>query len=45
MEREQALTIVKKQLTEHRYQHTLGVTDTAIILAKQYGVDETGSDA
>jgi predicted HD superfamily hydrolase involved in NAD metabolism len=40
MEREQALTIVKKQLTEHRFQHTLGVTDTAIILAKQYGVDE-----
>ncbi|MCQ6278176.1 bis(5'-nucleosyl)-tetraphosphatase (symmetrical) YqeK [Bacillus sp. EB600] len=40
MEREQALTIVKNQLTEHRYQHTLGVTDTAITLAKQYGVDE-----
>jgi predicted HD superfamily hydrolase involved in NAD metabolism len=40
MEREQALIIVKKQLTEHRYQHTLGVADTAILLAKQYGVDE-----
>lgn len=40
MEREQALKIVKKQLTEHRYQHTLGVTDTAILLAKQYGADE-----
>lgn len=40
MEREQALKIVKEQLTEHRYQHTLGVADTAIILAKQFGVDE-----
>lgn len=40
MERNEALTIVKKQLTEHRYLHTLGVAETAMILAKQYGVDE-----
>lgn len=40
MEREQALKIVKEQLTDHRYQHTLGVMETAIALAKQYGADE-----
>ncbi|EKN64388.1 metal dependent phosphohydrolase [Neobacillus bataviensis LMG 21833] len=40
MEREKALELVKKQLTEHRYQHTLGVMETAITLAAQYGVDE-----
>jgi predicted HD superfamily hydrolase involved in NAD metabolism len=40
MEREQALKTVKEQLTDHRYQHTLGVMETAITLAKQYGADE-----
>lgn len=40
MEREHALTIVKQQLTEHRYQHTLGVAETAVMLAKRYGVNE-----
>ena len=40
MEREAALKIVKEQLTDHRYQHTLGVMETAISLAKQYGADE-----
>jgi predicted HD superfamily hydrolase involved in NAD metabolism len=40
MEREQALKMVKIQLTEHRYQHTLGVMETAISLARKYGVDE-----
>lgn len=40
MEREEALKLVKAQLTEHRYQHTLGVMETAISLAKQYGADE-----
>lgn len=39
MERQEALTIVKKQLTERRYQHTIGVMETAIKLAKQYGAD------
>jgi predicted HD superfamily hydrolase involved in NAD metabolism len=40
MEREVALRLVKVQLTDHRYQHTLGVMETAITLAKQYGADE-----
>ncbi|NHC39409.1 HD domain-containing protein [Bacillus sp. MM2020_1] len=40
MEREEALKLVKVQLTDHRYQHTLGVMETAIALAKQYGGDE-----
>ncbi|WP_210366914.1 bis(5'-nucleosyl)-tetraphosphatase (symmetrical) YqeK [Bacillus sp. REN3] len=39
MERKEALDIVKGQLTEHRYQHTLGVMETAIKLAGKYGVD------
>ena len=39
MEREQALKIVKAQLTEHRYQHTIGVMETAIKLADKYGED------
>ncbi|WP_147532427.1 bis(5'-nucleosyl)-tetraphosphatase (symmetrical) YqeK [Bacillus marasmi] len=39
MNRENALQIVKTQLTEHRYQHTLGVMESAIELAKQYGAD------
>lgn len=40
MKREKALAIVKEQLTEHRYKHTLGVMETAIKLAKKYGADE-----
>lgn len=40
MNRETALSIVKDQLTEHRYQHTVGVMETAIILASRYGADE-----
>ncbi|WP_079509821.1 bis(5'-nucleosyl)-tetraphosphatase (symmetrical) YqeK [Mesobacillus jeotgali] len=39
MEREQALRIVKPQLTEHRYVHTLGVMETALRLAEKYGAD------
>jgi predicted HD superfamily hydrolase involved in NAD metabolism len=39
MERNEALKIVKEQLTEHRYQHTLGVVETAIQLAEKYGAD------
>ncbi|MBB6445954.1 bis(5'-nucleosyl)-tetraphosphatase (symmetrical) YqeK [Bacillus benzoevorans] len=39
MKREKALDIVKKQLTKHRYEHTLGVMDTAVYLAEKYGVD------
>ncbi|MGG3563789.1 bis(5'-nucleosyl)-tetraphosphatase (symmetrical) YqeK [Neobacillus rhizosphaerae] len=40
MEREKALQLVKVQLTEHRYQHTIGVMETAITLAKRFGADE-----
>ncbi|MFT4412709.1 bis(5'-nucleosyl)-tetraphosphatase (symmetrical) YqeK [Fredinandcohnia humi] len=40
MERKKALELVEKQLTEHRYQHTLGVMETAIELAQRYNVDE-----
>jgi predicted HD superfamily hydrolase involved in NAD metabolism len=39
MEREVALQTVKEQLTDHRYQHTIGVMDTAIVLAERYGAD------
>lgn len=44
MDRVTALGIVKPQLTGRRYQHTIRVTDTAIELAKQYGVDEEKSE-
>lgn len=40
MNREEMLTIVRKQLTKERYIHTLGVVETALWLAKQYGVDQ-----
>lgn len=40
MKREQALEIVKKQLTKHRYEHTLGVMETALQLAETYGADK-----
>jgi predicted HD superfamily hydrolase involved in NAD metabolism len=44
MERQKALDIVKLQLTEHRYQHTLGVMETAISLAEKYGADVTKAE-
>jgi predicted HD superfamily hydrolase involved in NAD metabolism len=40
MDRNLALLKVKEQLTEHRYHHTLGVMETAIMLAKKYGANE-----
>jgi predicted HD superfamily hydrolase involved in NAD metabolism len=39
MERNQALDRVKKELTEHRFTHTLGVLETATRLAERYGAD------
>ncbi|MCH1625008.1 bis(5'-nucleosyl)-tetraphosphatase (symmetrical) YqeK [Fredinandcohnia quinoae] len=39
MDRNKALGIVKQQLTEHRYLHTIGVMETAIELANKYGAD------
>ncbi|MFB5662133.1 bis(5'-nucleosyl)-tetraphosphatase (symmetrical) YqeK [Alteribacillus sp. HJP-4] len=44
MNRHNALAIVKKQLTEHRYIHTLGVTDTAIELAERAAVDPSKAE-
>ncbi|WP_404428779.1 bis(5'-nucleosyl)-tetraphosphatase (symmetrical) YqeK [Sutcliffiella horikoshii] len=40
MNREKALRLVKEQLTERRYIHTIGVMEAAIELAERYGVDE-----
>ncbi|MEH7124065.1 bis(5'-nucleosyl)-tetraphosphatase (symmetrical) YqeK [Bacillus sp. JJ1773] len=39
MDRESALQIVKKQLTDHRYHHTIGVMETALVLAEKYGAN------
>ena len=39
MNREKALALVKGQLTEKRYIHTIGVMETSIALAKRYGAD------
>ncbi len=39
MDRETALAVVKEQLTDHRYVHTVGVMETAIKLADRYGAD------
>ncbi|MBP0723753.1 bis(5'-nucleosyl)-tetraphosphatase (symmetrical) YqeK [Bacillus sp. RG28] len=40
MNREDALKAVQSKLTNQRYTHTIGVMETAIKLAKQYGADE-----
>lgn len=39
MNREKALQIVKEQMTEHRYVHTIGVMETAITLANRFHGD------
>ncbi|WP_026693928.1 bis(5'-nucleosyl)-tetraphosphatase (symmetrical) YqeK [Peribacillus kribbensis] len=39
MNREQALELVKAQITDKRYQHTLGVAESALALARKYGAD------
>ncbi|WP_408006860.1 bis(5'-nucleosyl)-tetraphosphatase (symmetrical) YqeK [Pseudalkalibacillus sp. A8] len=39
MTKDEALKIVKEQLTDHRYQHTIGVMDTAIRLAGRFRAD------
>ncbi|WP_100372217.1 bis(5'-nucleosyl)-tetraphosphatase (symmetrical) YqeK [Bacillus sp. FJAT-45037] len=39
MEKDQALELVRPHLTEHRYQHTLGVVETAKELAARFGAD------
>ncbi|MCA1056217.1 bis(5'-nucleosyl)-tetraphosphatase (symmetrical) YqeK [Rossellomorea aquimaris] len=40
MDRQKALELVKEQLTDHRYIHTCGVMETAILLARRFGADE-----
>ncbi|WP_100406724.1 bis(5'-nucleosyl)-tetraphosphatase (symmetrical) YqeK [Bacillus solitudinis] len=40
MERSKALEIVKPHLTAHRYEHTLGVIETAVELAERVGVNK-----
>ncbi|GAB7386613.1 bis(5'-nucleosyl)-tetraphosphatase (symmetrical) YqeK [Bacillaceae bacterium] len=39
MHRDQWLALVRKELPEQRYQHTLGVVETAVRLAEKYGAD------
>jgi predicted HD superfamily hydrolase involved in NAD metabolism len=39
MHQNEALQLVKAQITEKRYVHTLGVMETAIELAKRYGAN------
>jgi predicted HD superfamily hydrolase involved in NAD metabolism len=39
MDRNEALERVRAELTDHRYQHTIGVMETAILLAKDNGAD------
>lgn len=39
MDRAKALVLVKEQLTDKRYEHTVGVMETAVQLAEKYGVD------
>lgn len=39
MNRNEALQLVKVQITEKRYVHTLGVAETAVQLAKRFGAD------
>ncbi|MCM3761546.1 bis(5'-nucleosyl)-tetraphosphatase (symmetrical) YqeK [Alkalihalobacillus oceani] len=40
MKREEALQRIKPHLTEHRYVHTLGVLESALMLAERYGADQ-----
>lgn len=40
VDRQEALEIVKEKLKPKRYEHTIRVMDTAVSLAKHYGVNE-----
>ncbi len=40
MKREQLLEAVQQQITKHRYEHTLGVMNTAVALAAKYGANK-----
>lgn len=39
MNREELLSKVKEQMTDHRFMHTLGVAATAVALAERFGAD------
>lgn len=39
MEKDKALQVIEQQLPPHRYIHTVGVLETALTLAQQYGAD------
>lgn len=39
MNREELLSKVKEQMTDHRFIHTLGVASTAVALAERFGAD------
>lgn len=44
MNRDELMQIVKQQMPEHRWRHTLGVAETASRLAQQYGGDSVKAD-
>ncbi|GGK18236.1 hypothetical protein GCM10010965_09120 [Caldalkalibacillus thermarum] len=45
LNREEMFAQVKKVLTPHRYQHTIGVWQTAVRLAERYGADVEKAEA
>jgi predicted HD superfamily hydrolase involved in NAD metabolism len=44
MDREQLMEAVKSQMPERRWNHTLGVMETAVKLAERYGADPVKAD-
>jgi predicted HD superfamily hydrolase involved in NAD metabolism len=44
MNRDRMLDKVKEQMTDHRFQHTIGVAATAVSLAQKYGADDEKAD-
>jgi len=44
MDREQLIETVRTQMPEKRWQHTLGVMETAVVLARRFGADPLKAD-
>ncbi|MVO99495.1 MULTISPECIES: bis(5'-nucleosyl)-tetraphosphatase (symmetrical) YqeK [Paenibacillus] len=44
MDREQMIRIVRENMPERRWKHTLGVMETSVILARLYGEDENRAE-
>ncbi|MFE6795857.1 bis(5'-nucleosyl)-tetraphosphatase (symmetrical) YqeK [Paenibacillus chitinolyticus] len=44
MNREEMMKTVKEEMPEKRWRHTLGVMETAVILARRFGADEEKAD-